>query len=79
MEKLEGFITRRTNHVKETNYTGALRAQFEKEAPYYPRKMNFSKTRYAGKGNFSSGKTAPKKSTGTRTGKTTAKTDSPKK
>ncbi len=72
MEKLEGFITRRTNHVKETNYTGALRAQFEKEAPYYPRKMNFSKTRYAGKGNFSSGKTAPKKSTGTRTGKTTA-------
>lgn len=79
MEKLEGFITRRTNHVKETNYAGALRAQFEKEAPYYPRKMNFSKTRYAGKGNFSSGKTAPKKSTGTRTGKTTAKTDSPKK
>ena len=47
MEKLEGFIQRRTDFVKQTNYTGPLRQQFEKEAAFYPKKMNFDKTRYA--------------------------------
>lgn len=49
MEKMTDFVTRRTNYVKETSFEGALRQQYEREAKYYPKKMDFSHSRYARK------------------------------
>ena len=41
MDKLAGYITRRTNYIKETNFSGPLQQEFVRDAVYYPRKMHF--------------------------------------
>lgn len=41
MDKLTGYITRRTNYIKETDFTAALQQEFIRDAAYYPRKMHF--------------------------------------
>lgn len=69
MDKLSGFITRRTDFVKETNFTNELEAAFRQEEQYYPKKMNFEKTRYAAKSSWHTGK----KSTGSRSAAGAAK------
>ena len=35
MEKLDAFITRRVNYVKQTNQQGVLRQMFDQAAIYY--------------------------------------------
>ncbi len=47
MEKLSDFISRRTNHVKQTDYRSQLHELYVRAAAFYPKKMNFSKTRYS--------------------------------
>lgn len=37
-QKLNGFITRRTNYIKETNFHGILMDQYKKDAALYPEK-----------------------------------------
>ena len=50
MEKLSDFISRRTNHVKQTDYRGQLHELYVRTAAFYPKKMNFSKSRYSRSG-----------------------------
>ena len=37
-EKLNSFITRRTNYIKETDFHGILLQQYQKDAALYPEK-----------------------------------------
>lgn len=38
MQKLDDFVTRRTNHVKETDYRPQLMSLYRQTAQYYPQK-----------------------------------------
>ena len=46
MQKLGDFIVRRTNHVKQTDFRAQLRQMYAQTAQYYPKKMNFAKSKY---------------------------------
>ena len=46
LEKLNGFVTRNTDHVKNSSYGGALRGMFERDRPFYKTPVKNTSSRY---------------------------------
>ena len=46
LEKLNGFVTRNTDHVKNSSYGGALRAMFERDRQFYKTPVKNTSSRY---------------------------------
>jgi DNA topoisomerase-3 len=40
-DKLDSYITRRTEYVKSSDFSGPLREMYRRDAQYYPKKMQF--------------------------------------
>ena len=43
MEKLSGFVARRTNQIKSSDFGAALQMKYRQAEQFYPKKMSFSK------------------------------------
>ena len=46
LEKLNGFVTRNTDHVKNSSYGGALRGMFERDRQFYKTPVKNTSSRY---------------------------------
>ncbi len=75
-QKLNSFIARRTNYIKETNFHGILIDQYKKDAALYPERKPKAASKRASEAS-KRGRSTGKRNTGTRAkateGKTTAK------
>ena len=64
-EKLNSYVIRRTNAVKESDYGAVLQEMYRRDAQYYPKPMHFkAKYTYAGSSSAGRGGTGARKGSG---------------